>query len=652
MKLVTQYDVHDWWVEGSDLAAGLRSIGLESEDLTDSAMPYHLRVAIESLSRDPATQVTRTAHASNATRQAVSIDQLSSISFFSLCKGLFLPLNGLNESRVADLFGFVYRPQGISSRELIESFFTKEIGLDFVQRIACVLGDPFFGRRGMFRRDSLVRLLQSLSLQSRSSVMEELTQVGDVAVLFARHARVIKHEDPLTAVEVLEALRPFPDLVTTDRFDVLRSLLERMGRLEAYYLTKLVLRNAGFGFEYQGELLADCIAKKFHIAAESVHHAIALTDPIRVARELHLHGPEGLKSIQLQPLSPIRPALASSGMEKLTKFPVWVERKYDGIRLLLHKSTDVSGATLCGAYTRNKNDWLELVPGLDRSIGIVPAQNAIIDGELYGTIVDLDGPRPASVYEVYSMLQGETSRPLQLKFAAFDLLYLNSQDLTHHPLHVRRHGLMNLLSAMAYQPTPLPISLADGQLANNKDDLNRLFHHFRAQGYEGIIAKDLQGPYLVATRDPTWIKRKPEITLDLVITGGTMAVTSKEKAGMFGSYVVSAKSSDDPSGYEIVGDVAGLDVTRDRQIQNDVVQQGLLTGRKFERQSASGARPGWEFVPHIVVTVRFEGVIRENVTGQLSLRDPKIVMIRSDKPASECDSVRNIEELYLSQRLT
>ena len=213
--------------------------------------------------------------------------------------------------------------------------------------------------------------------------------------------------------------------------------------------------------------------------------------------------------------------------------------------------------------------------------------------------------------------------------------------------------MSSLLSPLLHQPTPLPLLLAEGQLANNKEDVNRYFHHFRAQGYEGIIAKDLVGAYHVATRDPSWIKRKPEITLDLVITGGTMAVTSKESAGMFGSYVISARSANtNGPPFEVVGDVAGLDVARDRQIQNDVMQRGLLTGRKFERQSASGTRPGWEFSPQIVVTVKFEGIIRENNSGKLSLRDPKIAMIRADKSANEADTTQAMEELYLNQSLS
>jgi DNA ligase-1 len=122
---------------------------------------------------------------------------------------------------------------------------------------------------------------------------------------------------------------------------------------------------------------------------------------------------------------------------------------------------------------------------------------------------------------------------------------------------------------------------------------------------------------------------------------------------MFGSYVISARNvTTNGTTFDIVGDVAGLDVIRDRQIQAEVVQRGLLTGRKFERQSASGTRPGWEFLPQIVVTVKFEGIIRENGTGKLSLRDPKIAMIRADKSADEADTTQSIEELYLNQSLS
>ncbi|MEZ4237804.1 MAG: hypothetical protein R3F59_16990, partial [Myxococcota bacterium] len=62
-------------------------------------------------------------------------------------------------------------------------------------------------------------------------------------------------------------------------------------------------------------------------------------------------------------------------------------------------------------------------------------------------------------------------------------------------------------------------------------------------------------------------------------------------------------------------------------------------------------RPGMDLRPSIVVTVRFEGIVKDNVTGELKLRDPKLVHIRSDKSAFDADNVKAIEELWIRQRM-
>jgi DNA ligase-1 len=308
------------------------------------------------------------------------------------------------------------------------------------------------------------------------------------------------------------------------------------------------------------------------------------------------------------------------------------------------------GGVLCGAYTRNRHDWLEMIPGMSRTIPMLPARDAIVDGELFGMVADIAGPRPASVYEVYTSLQGEPSRPVSLRSVAYEQLYLNGVDLTGQPLSSRRQTLERLLAPIASFPTPIPLSISEGFLAESREDFNRLFHHFRAQGYEGIIAKDLRGPYHLAARDPSWIKRKPEITLDLVLLGGIFAVTSKENAGLFGSYVIGARTPD--GGFAIVGDVAGLDKARDQSLQSEVMRLGLLTGQRIERPSASGVRPGLAFRPHLVATVKFEGIVNDPKAGRLSLRDPKIALMRSDKTAFEADEISMLERLYLDQRLS
>lgn len=642
MKKVELEDVRNWYSAADNLAEFTNSIGHKrvSPEFLESALklPLHLQFLIERLEADDGTVEADT--------------KLESIPFYSLCRALFLPLSMMNSVKAAQVFGLqMDQPPDTAGREqLVAEFFDKDVGLTLPEKLGCVLGDVFLGKKSTVQRDSLLRLLKSLQMSSRQELLDRLAHVGDVAVLFAESRPTLRSDNPLSAAEVVRTLRFIPKTRLTQKFNILRSLVGRCGKLEAYFLAKLLLRKAGLGFEYQGPMLANLLAEQFHVPAELVGHAMALTDAFKVAQVLTEEGVDGLKKIQLQPLVPVRPTLAAGSVDDIEHFPVWVERKYDGIRLMLHKSTDQYGSVLCGAYTRNRGDWLEQIAGLDASIKKIPARNCIVDGELFGTLLDIDaGVRPATVYEVYAAIQGETSRAVSLKFAAFDLVYLNGRDHTGLPLSQRRQWLSNLFATVTNVPSPIPLSVSEGQLANNKDDLNRLFHHFRAQGYEGIITKDLNSPYLLATRDPNWRKRKPEITLDLVLMGATFAVTEKEHAGVFGSYVIGARTAQ--GGYQIVGDVAGVDRVRDAEIQGEIMREGLATGTRIERPSASGARPGIELRPSIVVTIKFEGINRDQVTGELSLRDPKIAVIRSDKSALEADTVEAIREIHLRQRV-
>jgi DNA ligase-1 len=628
------------WLSASDLGDAVRGVGAQRVDtdyLADTlGLPYHLGFVAQQLAADDDEE---------------HLDQLASLPFYSLCRGLFVPLSVMSPDKTASLFGVVTEPAPNTAgrQELLQAFLAKDCGLSLGDKLAAVLGDPFRGKPGSFRRDSLIRLLMSVRMCSRRELLDRLTVVGDVAVLFSESRPTLKAEPPLTAAEVLITLRLFTrkGVGRTDKFRLLRSLLLRMGKLEAYFLAKLVLRS-GFGFDYQAQLIARVLAEHFGATPEAVAHAIALTDAFHVMEVLEEGGPEGLRSIRLQPLVPVRPALASGTTSQIKQWPVWVERKYDGIRFMLHKSTDSHGSVLAGAYTRNRRDWLELVPGLDQTIRALPAKNVIVDGELYGTVLDHHGARPATVYELYGSLQGER-RPVQMKFAAFDLCYLNGTDLTSLPLSERRKWLQQLVGPLANFPTPVPLTVAEGHMAQHKDDIARLYGHFRSQGYEGLIAKDLQGAYRLSQRDPTWLKRKPEITLDLVLLGAVFAVTSKQNAGMFGSYVIGARSAD--GGFTDVGDVAGVDRQRDAEIQAEIMREGLITGQRIERQSASGVRPGMDLRPHIVGTVRFEGIVKDPVSGELKLRDPKLVHIRADKTALEADSVKDLEAIWLRDRM-
>ena len=634
MRYVAHRDVRSWLESepvAGRLAAGLGRTTSDLDHLEAAyGVPFHLSYVLGS-------------------GAAADAPTLASLPFYSLCRGLLVSLTGMMPEKAAQLFGLrIARPPAGDEREATyRRFLAGDNGLSSRQKIACLVGDPFMDGPSRFRRESLLRLLGRHTLQTRRELLDRLAMVGDVAVLFAESRPALRGDSPLTAAEVLATLERMPHAKRNVQFRLLGSLLERCGKVEAYFLAKLVLR--GLGLRYEGEMVARLVGEHLGVEPEQMGHAMALADLFDIVGLVERHGVAGLRQIQMQPLVPVRPALAGGSVEGLKRFPAWIERKYDGVRLMLHKATDLAGVVLCGAYSRTRRDYLELIQGLEVAIKMLPVGNAILDGELYGTVATVDGVRPATVYEVWSLIQGEPRRPVRLRYAAFDLLYVDGHDLTDRPLAERRQRLSALIGPLAAMPLPVPVSLAEGQSAAGPNDVRKLYEHFRAQGYEGIITKELDGPYRLAARDPAWRKRKPAVTLDLVLLGAVLAITRKENAGMFGSYVIGARNDED--GYDDVGDVAGVDRLKDAEIQQTIMRDGLLTGVRIERKTVSGSHSGFELVPHIVVTVRFDGLVRDPTSGRLRLRDPKLVALRADKTAPEADALAGIEKLYLRQSI-
>lgn len=96
MHIVSVQDVQSWLGQAENLSDCLRSIGnrrVDDEYLDQTLrLPLHLQFVIQKM-------------AIEAGHTEVPADALNSISFYSLCRGLFLPLAGLSSARVAQLFG-------------------------------------------------------------------------------------------------------------------------------------------------------------------------------------------------------------------------------------------------------------------------------------------------------------------------------------------------------------------------------------------------------------------------------------------------------------------------------------------------------------------------------------------------------------------
>ena len=161
--------------------------------------------------------------------------------------------------------------------------------------------------------------------------------------------------------------------------------------------------------------------------------------------------------------------------------PAWIfEPKLDGFRALAY--IDSGFARLVS----RKGNTLKSFPELTRALGSsVPAGTAILDGE----IVRL-GPDGRPLF--YELMR----RGAPQHFYAFDLLWIDGEDLRERPLLGRKRRLRELITA------PGPALYVDHIAGAGVD----LFEAVCASGMEGIVAKLAEGRY--SPEETTWVKIK------------------------------------------------------------------------------------------------------------------------------------------------
>jgi bifunctional non-homologous end joining protein LigD len=146
------------------------------------------------------------------------------------------------------------------------------------------------------------------------------------------------------------------------------------------------------------------------------------------------------------------------------------ELKHDGFRALAY----VEEGT-CRLVGRNSS-LLKSFQSLKESLGKLRVQNAILDGE----IICIDGHGISQFNQLFSR-QGT---PV---FYAFDLLWLNDEDLRNLPLIERKEGLRELIE----RNKPEPIIYAQHVEREGK----LLFENICKNDLEGIVAKRKRSIY-------------------------------------------------------------------------------------------------------------------------------------------------------------
>jgi bifunctional non-homologous end joining protein LigD len=153
-------------------------------------------------------------------------------------------------------------------------------------------------------------------------------------------------------------------------------------------------------------------------------------------------------------------------------------------------------------WSRNERDLGRRFPVLVEALAKLPVRSVVLDGE----IVVLD---EAGKPDFEALQYSEPARATRLYFYAFDLLHLDGADQTRLPLAERRARLEALLAS---PPAHVLSSTLDGTPET-------LVPAVRAQGLEGIVAKDARSLYEPGKRSGKWQKFKLNLEDEFVIGG-------------------------------------------------------------------------------------------------------------------------------------
>jgi bifunctional non-homologous end joining protein LigD len=190
----------------------------------------------------------------------------------------------------------------------------------------------------------------------------------------------------------------------------------------------------------------------------------------------------------------VMPMLATR-VQKLPSGPEWeYEVKWDGYRILAVKSG--SNVQL---FSRRRTSFTDRFEPVTKAVAGIHAVTAVLDGEVVAT--DARGQPSFQELQNWGRVPGRAGTmnavPAghQLVYYAFDLLFLEGQDLKRSPLAERRAALPKIL-----EHTRVLFS------APLEGSLNAILKAVRKHKLEGVVAKRVDSSYEPGRRSRAWQK--------------------------------------------------------------------------------------------------------------------------------------------------
>jgi len=331
---------------------------------------------------------------------------------------------------------------------------------------------------------------------------------------------------------------------------------------------------------------------------------------------------------------PVRPMLAKAVYDVPRGPGLLFEPKWDGFRCVVFRDGD---EIVLGS--RNDRPLTRYFPELVGALRAALPERCVVDGEI--VVVGSDG---LDFEALQQRIHPATSRINRLaeetpaSFVAFDLLALDDRDLCDRPFTERRELLEQSMPADGHPHVRVTPITGDPDVAED------WFHRFEGAGFDGVMAKAGDQPYVQDAR--TMVKVKHQRTADAVVAGFRW---HKDGQGI-GSLLLGLY--DDEGSLHHVGVATSFTAARRRELVGEIepLREGALEGHPWQAwaqaQAHDGTRlmPGapsrwnaakdlsWEPLrPERVAEVRYEHLL-----GGRFRHASRMVRWRDDKTPAEC----------------
>ena len=497
---------------------------------------------------------------------------------------------------------------------------------------------------------------------------EELLQMAHVTTKHLNLADIAAHLDSLATARTQVA-----------KSAQLVELLRSLSPLEAKYLIKLITGDMRTGVKQS--LVEEAIATATDREIAAVRHAGMLLGDL--AQVVDLARQDALSTARFQMFHPLGFMLATpaaNAEEAYARFAAeevetsaqseptaQIEDKYDGMRAQVHCG-DPDQPGRVRIFSRTREDVTASFPELAEWFSAVKTP-AILDGEILAWDYKTDRALP------FTSLQPRLSRKrvtdamraeAPVVYMAFDLLLAGDDLLLHVPLRLRRQRLQawtaaalqsvdaKSLHALAASPqaslfatdtvtnsddTPARLKLAPVSHATSPQQIEEAVAAAQARGNEGLMLKSLESPYQPGRRGSAWIKLKRELaTLDVVVTA--VEYGHGRRAAVLSDYTFAVR---DGERLRNVG-----------KAYSGLTEEEILTMTQwFLDHTLESNRSQLIVEPKIVIEVAFNNVMQgDRHDSGYSLRFPRILRFRPDKPVEEIDTLDRVAELFHSQHAT